>query len=134
MAKEKERNKSVKKAILISLRKEWWDKIVSREKKIELRKTAPKQISGTTICYVYVPEEKSVIGQFILQGVAQVQPGEVLEQNSCVSVEQQVNYKGNGELFGWLVAFPVQYEHKIDLQKFLGVKRAPQSWQYCKLL
>lgn len=121
------------KAILISIRKKWWDKIVSREKKIELRKTEPKQLSGTTICYVYVPEEKSVRGQFILQGVASVQPGEILEQNSCVSVEQQVKYKGDGELFGWLVAFPIQYERKLDLQKF-GVKKAPQSWKYCDVI
>ena len=121
-----------KKAILISIKKEWWDKIKTGQKKIELRKTAPKKLEGTCTCYVYVPEEKAACGQFVLQGVAPVQPGEILEQNSCVSVEQQKEYRGDGTLYGWLIKMPVEYECKFDLHKLLGVKRPPQSWQYCR--
>lgn len=122
-----------KKAILISIRKEWWDKIKCGKKKIKLRKTAPKRLEGTCTCYVYVPEEKAVVGQFFLAAVAPVQPGEQLVQTSCVSIEQQVQYKGEGTLYGWLIAMPAEYTCKFNLTKLLGVKRAPQSWQYCRV-
>ena len=120
-------------AILISIRQQWWDKIKTGQKKIELRKTAPKQLEGTCTCYVYVPELKAIVGQFLLAGVAPVQPGEILEQNSCVSIEQQIKYKGDGILYGWLIKMPVEYTCKFALQKLLGVSRPPQSWQYCRV-
>ncbi len=122
--------KKMNKAILISIRKEWWDKIKTGQKKIELRKTAPKQLKGTCTCYVYVPEEKAVCGQFVLQGVAPVQPSEELVQTSCVSIEQQEEYKGEGTLYGWLIAMPAHYECKFDIKKLFNVKRPPQSYQY----
>lgn len=77
--------------------------------------------------------KKAVCGQFFLAAVAQVQPGEMLEQTSCASMEQQIEYKGNGTLYGWLIKMPAEYENKFDLHKLLGVKRPPQSWQYCKI-
>ena len=120
-------------AILISIKKEWWDKIKCGKKKIELRKTAPKQLEGTCTCYVYVPEEKAVVGQFFLAAVAPVQPSEELEVTSCVSEAKQEEYKGDGTLYGWLIAMPAEYNYRFDLHKMLGVKRAPQSWQYCNI-
>ena len=121
------------KAILISIRKEWWDKIKTGRKKIELRKTAPKKLEGTCTCYVYVPEYKAIVGQFLLAGVALVQPSEELEQTSQVPIEKQIEYKGDGSLYGWLIAMPAEYTCKFNLTKLLGVKRAPQSWQYCRV-
>ena len=121
-------------AILISIKKQWWDKIKTGQKKIELRKTAPKKLEGTCTCYVYVPEEKAVCGQFVLQGVAPVQPSEELEQTSQVPIEKQIEYKGEGTLYGWLIAMPAEYTCKFDLKKLLGVSRPPQSWQYCNIV
>ena len=120
-------------AILISIKKQWWDKIKTREKKIDLRKTMPKDFKDSCTCYVYVPEYKAICGQFVLQGVAPVQPSTELEWTSCVSFEKQIEYKGNGILYGWLISMPTEYTCKFNLNKLLGVKRAPQSWQYCKL-
>ena len=121
-------------AVLISLRKKWWDLIKSGKKKIELRKSEPKKIEGSFTCYVYVPEERAVCGQFCVAGVAPVQPSEELEVTSCVEKEKQMEYQGTGKLYGWLVAMPVEYNYKIDLHKLLGITRAPQSWQYCNVV
>lgn len=123
------------KAILISIKKEWWDKIKTGQKKIELRKSKPQQLENRSCtCYVYVPEQKAVVGHFFLAAVVPVQPSEQLEQTSCVSLEQQIEYQGTGTLYGWLIKMPAEYNYSFDLHKMLGVKRAPQSWQYCRLL
>lgn len=63
----------MKEAILISIKQQWWDLIKKGKKKIELRKSMPKQITGSITCYVYVPEEKVIVGQFLLAAVALVQ-------------------------------------------------------------
>ena len=82
---------------------------------------------------MYVPEEKAVCGQFFLAAVAPVQPSEELETTTCVSIEKQIEYQGNGTLYAWLIKMPAEYNYKFNLHKLLGVKRPPQSWQYCKI-
>lgn len=120
-------------AILISIRQQWWDKIKTGEKKIELRKSMPQQAERSCTCYVYVPEQKAVVGQFFLAGVAPVQPSEELETTTCVSIEKQMEYQGNGTLYAWLIKMPAEYNYKFNLHKLLKIKRPPQSWQYCKI-
>lgn len=117
----------MKEAILICICQKWWDKIKTREKKIELRKTMPKGIQVPCTVYVYVPEQKAVCGQFTLQGVAPVQPSEELVHTSCVSLDKQQEYKGTGTLYGWLVKLPAEYNYRLNLQKLLHISRAPQS-------
>lgn len=93
----------------------------------------PKQITGSITCYVYVPEQKAVVGQFLLAAVAPVQPSEELETTTCVNIEKQIEYQGNGTLYAWLIKMPAEYNYKFNLHKLLGVARPPQSWQYCRV-
>lgn len=123
-----------KKAILISIRKEWWDKIKTGKKKIELRKTEPKQIKGSFTCYVYVPEEKAVCGQFCVAAVAPVQPSEELVHTSCVSLKKQIEYKGNGTLYGWLIKLPAEYTRKFKLKELMGLDRLHRAGSTVMLL
>lgn len=77
------------KAVMISIRPEWVEKIMSGEKTIEVRKTAPK-IETPFKCFVYMTQGKSkelgdysqwiyenrmkVIGEFTCDSVFNIKP------------------------------------------------------------
>ena len=52
------------KAILISIKPEWCDKIFSGEKTVEVRKVAPK-LKPPFKVYVYQTKEGKVVGEFV---------------------------------------------------------------------
>lgn len=62
------------KAVLISIRPMWWEKIVSREKSVEIRKSCPA-LKGPFKCYVYQTKAKWVfklLRKIGIEGVADV--------------------------------------------------------------
>lgn len=52
------------KAVLISIRPKWCEKIISGEKTIEVRKTRPKMDTPFK-CYIYRSVQGGVIGEFV---------------------------------------------------------------------
>lgn len=59
--------KEVGKAVLISIRPEWVEKIVTGEKTLELRKNRPK-LNPPFKCYIYCTKGKDVLVQIIKDG------------------------------------------------------------------
>jgi predicted transcriptional regulator len=52
------------KAVLISIRPEWCEKIINGRKNIEVRKTRPKMDTPFK-CYIYRSVQGGVIGEFV---------------------------------------------------------------------
>ena len=62
-------------AVLMSIKPEWWKKILAGEKTVEIRKTAPKGGAGEPkpwplLVLVYVSGTGAVLGQFYCHGWA----------------------------------------------------------------
>ena len=133
-------------AVLLSIKKKWLDKIASGEKTIELRKTMPSSINFpfAVLCYETKANDGSgqVRGAFIVNrigvlGPVSFGPKDVadplsatneFQRKSLVSIEEMDEYMGASKfLYGWYISDYVPLDCSLEA---LGVKRAPQSWQY----
>lgn len=137
------------KAVLISIRPEWCEKIISGEKTIEVRKTRPKLIPPFK-CYIYCtlpkyPHEDfiatdyprpqfygggKVIGEFTCNRVTNLfsnsrfwlDEDDVL--HTCLSAAEMRKYaNGANGLYGWHISNLRIYDHPRDLWEFAGLQR-----------
>ena len=128
-------------AVLISIRPEWCEKIISGEKTVEVRKTRPK-IEPPFKCYIYETmtfgfsrdilgreyyrESKGhgkVIGEFICKniGAFPMQSASVKELSSLSLVKEEEIYKYVGKntlLYGWYISDLRIYEDPLALKEF----------------
>jgi hypothetical protein len=104
------------KAVLISIRPEWCEKIINGQKTIEVRKTRPK-MNPPFKCYIYKCGNGKVIGEFLCDEISKI-------------------------TFGWHISNLKIYDTPRDLWEFTGLRetkfgaepvpitRPPQSWRY----
>lgn len=130
------------KAVLISIRPKWVEKIASGEKTIEVRKTKPK-LDPPFKCYIYctIPDAKNphnilelhgadgkirkangkVIGEFTCDRIYELAPlnhaPDDVEKQACLTREEIVNcLKGTG--YGWHIADLLIYDQPRKLSEF----------------
>lgn len=122
------------KAVLISIRPEWCEKIASGQKTIEVRKTRPK-IETPFKCYIYESHgdkeyyktfhEKTigkVIGEFVCDGVlshCESSNADLAEQQGCIRREKLFEYSQGRELYGWHISDLVIYDKPKELCQFV---------------
>lgn len=129
------------KSVLISIRPKWTEKIAKGEKTIEVRKTAPKEVSFKAYIYCTYGNSKEnyalgirgkVIGEFICdkvypiknQGSSFVVANEeqgVTNQiagQSCLYYDDMVSYFGNKDGFGWHISDLKIYDRPRELSEF----------------
>lgn len=148
------------KAVMLSLRPQWCEKIFNGSKTIEVRKSRP---SIPTPFKVYVYQTKhnggkaivsevlnsvygggKVIGSFVCDRVRLCIPfglkGHLLSQEvyreMCLTKEQLDKYGGLKTLYGWHISDLKIYDKPKELGEFYDgrgrpIKRAFQSWGYC---
>ncbi len=140
------------KAVLISINPEWCEMIVHGIKNVEVRKTRPK-IETPFKCYIYCTLPKrsgeiylagnrnpvqgngKVIGEFICNGITNLKADSATQvaynarHNTCLTVEQIMQYANGGKLYCWRISNLKDYDKPRAISEF-GVKRAPQSWCY----
>ena len=124
------------KAVLISIRPEWCEKIVGGRKTLELRKTAPT-IKPPFKCYIYCtkfkygeilcfPQYKTgkVIGEFVCDRLfpyCQAKPIENaadVERQSCLTRKEVWEYAPEGNPVGWHISDLVVYDEPKELAEF----------------
>lgn len=126
------------KAILMSIKPEYGEKILSGEKTVELRKTAPADLeflfeSDGTV-YLYFAGTGMVMGEFKLNQFLNKEPDGDLDAfmaAACLTAGELKAYGPgrNGRFCGWQVKQAGTYVTPIPLSAF-GLKRPPQSWCY----
>lgn len=125
------------KAVMISIRPKWCEKIANGEKTIEVRKTRPK-LDTPIKCYIYCTQSGvalgawgkhgKVIGEFTCDrifpinvfdnGSIQNWLFEHMEQ-SCLTYEELAGYIGNGETgYGWHISDLRIYGAPRELSEF----------------
>jgi len=122
------------KAVLLSLHPEWWDLILAGRKTVEIRKTAPSNCEWPVRVLVYLTAPVSaVVGEFLCFGYQKTNRYRQFHPRSCVSLSDLYKYGKGKEICGWDIASPMLYPQKKTLTQ-LGIRRPPQSWQYCEVL
>lgn len=106
--------------------------MITGEKVLELRKTKPQCMAPFRVL-VYVTGGVGIVGEFICQEVLEIKNFKEAERKSQVPVHDIQNYAAGSrnKLYGWGVSKVKEYEKPLALAT-LGIKRAPQSWQYIR--
>ena len=148
------------KAVLISIRPEWCEKIVSGQKTIEVRKTRPK-MNPPFKCYIYKCGNGKVIGEFLcdeiisIDGAGRIQSD--IARPTCLEPAELHQYLGAAVGYGWHISNLKIYDHPREMSSFRGackndwwcescvmysersgicrnaglqITRPPQSWRY----
>ena len=131
------------KAVLISIRPKWCEKIASGEKTIEVRKTRPK-LSTPFKCYIYCTidgikkmpkdyiaesvERGKVIGEFTCDAITRVNicgfwddDGRQLEnqiKETCLTPAEVNDYLGTKVGYGWHIVDLLIYDQPRELTEF----------------
>lgn len=118
--------------VILSLHQKWWQKMVTGEKVLELRKTKPRCTAPFRVL-VYVTGGVGIAGEFVCPEVLEIKNFREAERKSMVPARDIHNYAtgGRSKVYGWGVSAVREYEKPLPLAT-LGIKRAPQSWQYIK--
>lgn len=90
-------------AVLLSIKPEWWEKILAGEKDLEIRKTAPRDGAGgpdpwPLLVLAYVSGTGAVLGQFLCMGWVKSNCFRYLASRSCVPAEDLEKYAGGKSL------------------------------------
>lgn len=125
------------KAVLASVKPEWWEKILAGEKDLEIRKSAPQSKDGRRFTWpltvlVYVSGTGAIQGQFTCPGWIKTNLLEMLPERSCVPLEDLRKYAKGGSLYGWAVENPEKFDEPAQLAE-LGLERTPMSWCYVEI-
>lgn len=129
--------------LVLTMRKQYWDKIVEGEKDIEVRKTIPTKMQaliqreGFARCYVYVGGEvQRVVGFFDCDRVYwSDKPGQIQQIGKTGMTAKELAKYGTGRggrLYGWHISRFVKYKKRLPLSVF-GMEYPPQTWSYCYL-
>ena len=132
------------KAVLISIRPEWCEKIINGRKTIEVRKTRPKMDTPFK-CYIYKCGNGKVIGEFLCDQIIEDRTyghNEEFYRAACMSAYDVAAYAMQSPMYGWHISDLRVYDHPRDLWEFTGLRetkfglapgpitRPPQSWRY----
>lgn len=132
------------KAVLISIRPEWCEKIINGRKTIEVRKTHPKMDTPFK-CYIYKCGNGKVIGEFLCDQIIEDRTyghNEEFYRAACMSAYDAAAYAMQSPMYGWHISDLRVYDHPRDLWEFTGLRetkfglapgpitRPPQSWRY----
>ena len=130
------------KAVLISIRPEWCEKIISGEKTIEVRQKAPKAELPFRV-YIYCTrsgvargafgEQGKVTGEFVCEQIKDygiVRPDTYGEYaGTGLSAAEMAAYSAGRPVYGWHISNLRIYDTPRELTAY-GIKRPPQSFCY----
>lgn len=108
------------KAVLLSIKKQWLEKILSGEKTIEVRKTMPWEISYPFVVFCYETKADGGAGKVTAAFVCRdIDTLDCLRELPAYAIGTKVTEKT---------------ARFMDMSlRELGVKRAPQSWMYLQV-
>ena len=126
-------------AVLISVKEKWAERILTGEKTVEVRKTVPKLETPFT-CYIYQSGTGFIVGEFVCDKLIWVIAHPAVFagyptlfaksiSDACMTQDEAEAYSGGKDLYGWHIAEVRRYETPVPLECF-GLRRPPVSWRY----
>lgn len=115
------------KAVLISIRPEWCEKIINGRKTIEVRKTRPRMDTPFK-CYIYKCGNGKVIGEFLCDQIIEDRTyghNEEFYRAACMSAYDAAAYAMQSPMYGWHISNLKIYDTPKELIEF-------HTWKKCK--
>ena len=115
------------KAVLISIRPEWCQKIMAGRKTIEVRRTRPK-MNPPFKCYIYKCGNGKVIGEFLCDEIIEDRTyghNEEFYRAACMSAYDAAAYAMQSPMYGWHISNLKIYDTPKELIEF-------HTWKKCK--
>jgi predicted transcriptional regulator len=149
------------KAVLISIRPEWVEKIARGEKTVEVRKTRPK-LDTPFKCYIYETKARTeadrtsekgadagkvygrgmVVAEFICDEIKRISipypPTQAdldmpIYENSCLSYEQVRSYCKDSDAFFWHISSLKIYDSPEPLSEFARLRETKFGYELLQL-
>lgn len=109
------------KAVLISIRPEWCQKIMAGRKTIEVRKTRPK-MNPPFKCYIYECGNGKVIGEFLCDEIININGAGRIPSDAarptCLEPAELHQYLGAATGYGWHISNLKIYDTPKELIEF----------------
>lgn len=125
--------------IAITLPKSLWDKIVSGEKSIELRKSKPiDYLLDFDRVYVVIKGSTDIVGYFYITDFVAISPSCLMTSPNwlrkiAVSLDWIFPYiEGATLVYLWLIGKVVQYKEPLARSFTMKLSNNPQSYIYLK--
>ncbi len=115
--------------IIITLNSSEWYRIKNKKQTVIVRKGAPTNAKYPLKAYVYVKDEKSVVGYLIIDQYENSFPDEKYRDSCCMTVKEQEDYAKGKKISFWNIAKYKTYKKPEELSAF-GLQRAPGNWKY----
>lgn len=137
-------------SILISIRPKWIAKILSGEKIVEIRTTAPKRENLPADVYIYCTKGDyigHVSNKLVGKVVAKFRlwlcdcgdyknwlpfTKNEFAKSACLPIEEIERYVGDKRACFWHISDLKIFDAPKELDEF-GLKRPPQSWQFIEV-
>lgn len=142
------------KAVLISIRPKWCEKIINGQKTIEVRRTRPK-MNPPFKCYIYRSVQGGVIGEFVCDDIFEriVQVGTSCETpkyclcnwnmdctpldgliaDACLTKEALEKYLDGSIGFGWHISNLKIYDSPRVLGDFTGLREMKNGFELSRI-
>lgn len=119
------------KAVLISIRPEWCEKIISGEKTIEVRKTRPK-MNPPFKCYICKCGNGKVIGEFLCDEISKITFGWHISKLKIYDTPRELDdFRRACKNDWWCESCAMYSEYSGTCGNgSLQIRRPPQSWRY----
>lgn len=115
--------------VVISVSKIEWSRIKSGKQTIIARKGSPTNTQYPLKAFVYVKNDKAILGYIIIEDCEESFPTNKYEPFCFMSVTEQENYAKGKELSFWKIQRYKTYKTPEYLSSF-GLNRAPGNWKY----
>lgn len=140
------------KAVMLSIRPKWVEKIANGEKTIEVRKTKPN-LPTPFKAYIYCSQGSDarrlcgswgkVIGEFTCDRIFPINVfdnGSIQNwlfehmERSCLTYEELADYIGNGKTgYGWHISDLLIYDQPRELSEFTGLRTFKGGFELRKI-
>lgn len=124
------------KHIIITLPAYLWEKIVKKEKRIELRSNFPRSFSfENSKCYVVIKGTPALVGYFKITEISDYNPDGYIPKSFAdylgVTLKWLVSYcRNKKKLYLWHIGEVHEFPEPIDARQTFGISTNPQSFIY----
>lgn len=120
-------------SVLLSIKPEFAEKILTGEKRFEFRRVIPKQRVDRVVVYASSPVCR-LVGEFTVRRVVSAPPEELWRRaRSCAGIPRRyfdAYFEGRTEAHAFEIAEVLRYDQPIDPLRIYRGFRPPQSFVY----
>ena len=130
--------------VMLSIHHKYAELILIGQKTLEIRKTAPSDVSYPYTIYMYETKRDGGAGAVVGliktnafggglfgNGTEENAARRIIAERACLTTDELTEYANGKSIYALSVSTPIRFPCPRPISNF-GLTRAPQSWQYLK--